>query len=296
MAHLDVLGRGLVLLGHARFAVAVAVPAICTARVALSDRDDGATRDARAGWLRYWCVSSLLAVAEASFPGRVAYWCLARSGGRGRALFLALLRLGLAERLASSRACDHLYAYLERALLERERLIRFHLDRASAHASARCQTLAVAGARVAALAVKEYGYEAWRLALVYATAQSAAEELYARAADALASPKAARKPAEVELVVLPEGANPESAVVGRLADGFAGDDDAAVPPVEAVPLVEAKGTAAGAPPPPPRPDSPGFSEDGAASTPASPAKVATATPLADVCTAWRARGESQDGE
>ena len=132
--------------------------------------------------------------------------------------------------------------------------------------------------------------------MVYATAQSAAEELYARAADALASPKAARKAAEVELVVLPEGANPESAVVGRLADGFAGDDDAAVPPVEAVPLVEAKGKADGAPPPPPRPDSPGFSDDGAASTPASPAKVATATPLADVCTAWRARGESQDGE
>ena len=162
--------------------------------------------------------------------------------------------------------------------------------------------MADAGARPelrpsAALAVREYGYEAWRLALVYATAQSAAEELYARAADALASPKAARKtPAEVELVVLPEGANPESAVVGRLADGFAGDDDAAVPPVEAVPLVEAKGKADGAPPPPPRPDSPGFSDDGAASTPASPAKVATATPLADVCTAWRARGESQDGE
>ena len=95
MAHLDVLGRGLVLLGHARFAVAVAVPAICTARVALSDRDDDATREARGAWLRYWCVSSLLAVAEASFPGRVAHWCLARSGGRGRALFLALLRLGL---------------------------------------------------------------------------------------------------------------------------------------------------------------------------------------------------------
>ena len=59
-----------------------------------------------------------------------------REGGAARALVLAVLRVLVAERLATARATDHLYGALAAALAPREALIRCHLDRAGARAAA----------------------------------------------------------------------------------------------------------------------------------------------------------------
>ena len=137
MEDLSFLGKSCLVLGHLRFVVAVGAPALWTARCAMKDGDDEATARSRSAWLKYWCIASLVSCFEASLAGRGCYWLLTRSGGEGRVLFLSVARLCLAERLCTSRACDHFYAFLEAALSEREELIRYHLDRASAHCSAR---------------------------------------------------------------------------------------------------------------------------------------------------------------